>query len=244
MYVTLNARHIECTSHWMYVIFNVRIKCMSYWMNVTFNVHHMEYTSHRIQEWYVESRRYHDGREEGLSRRSLTAHVWHLKYEWPSQENSLSQHILLLLAYRPPILVRVAQEGGAYAGNFCVNGRIYWPVLPLLDCRPPLLVRVELDGGRMLSTSARMTRTGACTLLLIANTGFQTKGTGMATAGYLCMMSSHKWNLQSSLSPPVLPLVGCRPPMLVCVALERRDVCGCLLALAGPFPNPIAGALG
>jgi len=63
---------------------------------------------------------------------------------------------------------------------------------PMEDCRPPLLVRVELDGGRILSTSARTTRTDACTSPLVANTGFQTKGTGMATAGYLRMTSSHK----------------------------------------------------
>jgi len=108
---------------------------------------------------------------------------------------------------------------GAYAGNFCVNGRFSRPVLPLLDCRPPLLVRVVLDGGRMLETSARTT--DACTAPLVANTGFHTKGTGMATAGYLYMTSSHKWpSLQSSLSRPVLPLLGCRPPV-VRVAPER-----------------------
>jgi len=109
---------------------------------------------------------------------------------------------------------------GAYAGNFCVNGRFSRPVLPLLDCRPPLLVRVVLDGGRMLATSARTTN--ACTAPLVANTGFHTKGTGTATAGYSCMTSSHKWpSLQSSLSRPVLPLLGCRPPILVRVAPER-----------------------
>jgi len=109
---------------------------------------------------------------------------------------------------------------GAYAGNFCVNGKFSRPALPLLDCRPPLPVRVALDGGRMLATSARTT--DACTAPLVANTGFQTKGTGTATAGYLCMTSSHRLpSLQSSLSRPVLPLLGCRPPMLVCVAPER-----------------------
>jgi len=94
------------------------------------------------------------------------------------------------------------------------------PVLPLLDCRPPLLVRVALDGGRMLATSARTT--DACTAPLIANTGFQTKGTGTATAGCLCMTSSHRLpSLQSSLSRPVLLLLGCRPPMLVRIVPER-----------------------
>jgi len=108
---------------------------------------------------------------------------------------------------------------GAYAGNFCANGRFSRLVLPLLDCRPPLLVRVELDGGRMLATSARTT--DACTAPFVANTGFQTKGTGTATAGYLYITSSHRLpSLQSSLSRPVLPLLGYRPPMLVCVAPE------------------------
>jgi len=46
----------------MYVILNI-------------NVRHIEYTSHKIQGQYVESRRYHDGGDEGLSRRILTAHV-------------------------------------------------------------------------------------------------------------------------------------------------------------------------
>jgi len=109
---------------------------------------------------------------------------------------------------------------GAYAGNFCANGRFSRLVLPLLDCRPPLLVRVELDGGRMLAISARTT--DACTAPFVANTGFQTKGTGMATAGYLCMTSSHRLpSLQSSLSQPVLHLLGCRAPMLVRVAQDR-----------------------
>ena len=84
--------------------------------------------------------------------------------------------------------MRVAQEGGDYTGNFCANGRFSRPVLPLLDCRPPLLVRVGLDGGRMLSISARTT--DACTAPLAADTGFQKKGTGTTTAGYLCMTSS------------------------------------------------------
>jgi len=65
---------------------------------------------------------------------------------------------------------------GAYAGNFCANGRFSRPVLPLLDCRPPLLVRVALDGGRILSTSARTT--DACTAPLVADTGFQRKEQG------------------------------------------------------------------
>ena len=92
---------------------------------------------------------------------------------------------------------------GAYAGNFCANGRFSRPVRQLLDCRPPLLMSVELDGGRMLSTSARTTDT--CTAPLIADTGFQKKGTGTTTAGYLCMTSTHKWSgLEISLSLPVL----------------------------------------
>jgi len=110
---------------------------------------------------------------------------------------------------------------GAYAGNFCSNGRFSRPALPLLDCRSPVQVRVELDGERILSTSARTT--DACTVPLVANTGFQTKGTGTATAGYLYMTSAHKWSgLEISLSRPVLSLLGCRPPILVRVAPERR----------------------
>ena len=144
---------------------------------------------------------------------------------------------------RPPILVRVAQEGGAYAGNFCANGRISRPVLPLLDCRPPLLVRVVLDGGRMLATSARTTY--ACTAPLVANTGFHTKGTGTATAGYLCMTSSHRLpSLQSSLSRPVLPLLGCRPPMLVRVAPEKEAYAAGFSYSRALFPSPIPGARG
>jgi len=127
---------------------------------------------------------------------------------------------------------------GTYAGNFCANGRFSQPVLPLLDCRPPLLVRVALDGGRMLATSARTT--DACTAPLVAKTSFHTKGTGTATAGYLCMTSSHKWpSLQSSLSRPVLSLLGCRPPMLVRVAPERGFSYSRAL-----FPSPIPGAWG
>ena len=58
MYVVSNVRHIEWTSHLMYATQNTR---------------HIEY-----KEQYVESRRYHDGGDEGLSGRSLTAHVWRL----------------------------------------------------------------------------------------------------------------------------------------------------------------------
>jgi len=125
---------------------------------------------------------------------------------------------------------------GVYAGNFCVNGRFSRPVLPLLAYRPPLLVRVALDGGCMLATSARTT--DACTAPLVAKTGFQTKGTGTATAGYLCMTSSHRLlSLQSSLSRPVLPLLGCRPPMPVRVGQEG----GRMLATSArmeDFPGP------
>ena len=41
----------------------------------------------------------------------------------------------------------VAQEGGAYSGNFCADGRFSRPILPLFDYRPPSLVRGGLDGG-------------------------------------------------------------------------------------------------
>ena len=58
MYVKLNVRQIECTSHWMHVILSARhiectshwmhvpLKCTLYWMYVTSNVRHIECTSH------------------------------------------------------------------------------------------------------------------------------------------------------------------------------------------------------
>ena len=88
-----------------------------------------------------------------------------------------------------------------------------------LDCRSPLLVRVTPEDGRMLTTSAR--KADACATLLVGDTGFHTKGTGMTTAVCSFMTSTHKWpSLGISLSQPVLPLLGCRPPMIVRVTPE------------------------
>jgi len=71
----------------------------------------------------------------------------------------------------------------------------------------------------MLATSARMA--DACAALHVGDTGFHTKIAGAATAGCACMTSAHEWpNLEGSLSRPVLPLLDCRPPMLVRVAPE------------------------
>ena len=87
------------------------------------------------------------------------------------------------------------------------------------DCRPPLLVRVAPEDGRILAISAR--KADACAALLLGDTGFHTKGTGTSTAVCSCMTSAHKWpSLESSHSRPVLPLLGCRPPMIVRVAPE------------------------
>ena len=80
-------------------------------------------------------------------------------------------------------------------------------------------MRVAPEDGRMLATSAR--KADACAALLVGDTGFHTKGTGTAMAVCSFMTSTHKWpNLESSLSRPVLPLLGCRPPMIVRVAPE------------------------
>ena len=102
-------------------------------------------------------------------------------------------------------------------------------------------MRVAPEDGRMLATSAR--KADACAALLVGDTGFHTKGTGTATAVCSFMTSAHKWpSLESSLSRPVLPLLGCRPPMLV--APERVGVCCGLLVLAGPVPKPHCWCLG
>ena len=113
----------------------------------------------------------------------ITLNVRHLKCTAESRELAFSACPSASCLQALNTSARCTRRG-AYAGNFCANGRFFRPVLPLLDCRPPLLVRVELDGGRMLSTSARTSDT--CTAPLVANTGFQTKGTGTATACYLC----------------------------------------------------------
>jgi len=149
----------------------------------------------------------------------VTLNVRHLKCTTESRELAFSGYHPLFYLQDLNTSARCTGRG-AYAGNFCANGRLSRPVLPLLDCRPPLLVRVELDGGRMLSTSARTT--DACTAPLVTNTGFQTKGKGTTTAGYLCTTSTHKWwGLEILLSRPVLLLLGYRPPILVRVAPER-----------------------
>ena len=80
-------------------------------------------------------------------------------------------------------------------------------------------MHVAPEDGRMLTTSAR--KADACAALLVGDTGFHTKGTGTATAVCSCMKTAHKWpSLKSSLSRPVLPLLGCRPPMIVRVPPE------------------------
>jgi hypothetical protein len=80
-------------------------------------------------------------------------------------------------------------------------------------------VRVAPEDGQILATSAR--KTDVCETLLVGDTGFHTKRTGTATAVCSFMTSAHKWpSLESSLSRPVLPLVGYRPPMIVRVAPE------------------------
>jgi len=49
MHVTLNVRHIKCTSRWMYVTFNARhIRCTWHYMYVTLNVRHTKYTWYSI----------------------------------------------------------------------------------------------------------------------------------------------------------------------------------------------------
>jgi len=82
-----------------------------------------------------------------------------------------------------------------------------------------MLVRVAPEGGSMMAIFAR--KADACAALLVGDTGFHTKGVGTVTADCACMTSAHEWpSLESSLSRPVLPLLGCRPPMLVRVAPE------------------------
>jgi len=55
MHVTLNVRQIECTSHCMYITLNVRhIECTSHFVHVTFDVRHIGCTSHRMHvTWHV-----------------------------------------------------------------------------------------------------------------------------------------------------------------------------------------------
>jgi len=112
-----------------------------------------------------------------------------------------------------------------------------------VGCRPPMLVRVAPEGGRMLATSAR--KAGACTALLVGDTGFHTKGTETATASCACMTSAHKWqSLETSLSQPVLPLLGYRPPMLVRVAPGRGAYAAGFSYSRALFQSPIVGARG
>ena len=59
-------------------------------------------------------------KEQGRNGRWRVHDVYH---QWSSLESSLSRPVLPLLGCRPPMLVRVAPEGGAYAGNFCAKDR-------------------------------------------------------------------------------------------------------------------------
>jgi len=131
---------------------------------------------------------------------------------------------------------------GAYAGKFCANGRFSRPVLPLLDRRPPFLVRVELDGGRMLSTSARTT--DACTAPLVANTGFQTKGTGTATASYLCRhILTNGW--VSELAFPACPSASWLQVPNASARCTRKEAYAVGFSYSRAlFLSPISGARG
>jgi len=71
----------------------------------------------------------------------------------------------------------------------------------------------------MLATSAR--KADACPALVVGDTDFHMKGAGTETAGGAYMTSAHEWpSLESSLFWPILPLLDCRPPILVRVAPE------------------------